>query len=58
MVWMDVGIDYIADRAVTDSADCGQQCRPVAGAAAGVDHGDGIGADDERNIGDVTFVGG
>ena len=36
---------------------CGKQSRAFARAAAGIDHRDTIGADDEADIGDAAFVG-
>lgn len=56
MVGMAVGVDDIADRLGRAGPHGGQQRLAFAKAAAGVDHGHGLIADDEADIGDVAFV--
>lgn len=52
MIRMTVGVDDIADRLLGARTDCREQAPPFADAAAGIDHRDGIIADDEADIGD------
>ena len=56
VIGMNVGIDDVANRLGCYLTDRGKQPRAFACAAAGIDHGDGITADDEPGIGGVTLI--
>jgi hypothetical protein len=58
MVGVHVGVDQVADRLGAYLADRGDEGVRLDQAAAAVDDGDGVGADDDAEVGDRALVGG
>ena len=56
MVGMHVRVDHVADRLGGPCTDRGQQAAALADAAAGIDHRNGVVADDKCDVGNGAFV--